>query len=258
MLVSFLSLNGPSRDQGGVSTIDAQYPITDPGLTARSRPRSRGALVVVSLLTVLIASFFFATAPTAFAGQASSGDLFFYPCTDCHPVVMGPDDKPIKKLPNDFAGHQIKLVGHDRLGVGGAACLACHDDPAKNPGKLKTMDGTTVDIKGDVAKVCEKCHSAKYRDWLAGTHGKRYPKCTTAGCHDPHSPQWIYAGPLLPFVGTGFQARAVSGRVPFTPLASPPVAPPVYTPLWFALGSAIIVVIAAGLIGWLIVGRART
>lgn len=235
-----------------------QHSFTDPGLTARSRPWSRGAFVVVSLLLVLVASVVLATAPAAFAGQAASGDLFFYPCTDCHPVVMGAGGKPTKKLPNDFKGHQVKLVGHDRLAAEGEACLVCHDDAAKNPGKLKTMDGTTVDIKGDVARVCEKCHSPKYKEWLAGTHGKRLAKCTAAGCHDPHSPQWIYAGPLLPFVGTGFQVRAVSERAVFTPLASPPVAPPVHTPLWLTLGASVLIVIAAGLIGWLILGRART
>jgi hypothetical protein len=200
---------------------------------------------------------FLAFASTAYAGQASSGDQFFYPCTNCHPVVMGPGDVPTKPLPNNFKGHQIKLIGHDVLGKEGEACLVCHDDPAKNPGKLKLIDGSLVDIKGDIAGVCQKCHSEKYNAWKAGTHGKRKPKCTASGCHDPHTPQWIYASELLPFVGTGFQFRGVPERVAFKPLAGPPVDPPTVTPPWFAFASAIVALIAAGLIGWLIVGRSR-
>ena len=115
-------------------------------------------------------------------------------------------------------------MSHDVLGKGDAACLVCHDDPAKNPGMLKLADGSLVDIKGDVAAVCFRCHSTKYKEWKAGTHGKHQGKCTAAGCHDPHSPGFMYAQPLRPFVGNGFQFQVLSERTAFTPLMAP--APP--------------------------------
>jgi len=257
MLGSFLIEHGTVRYRGGVSTIDAKYSPHTPSLRTQIRPSSTGARLTVSIALALVACCFLALATTAYAGQASTGKLFFYPCTTCHPVVMGADGQPTKRLPNGFKGHDIVLVGHDVLGEGTEACLACHDDPARNPGKLKLIDGSLVDIQGDIAGVCQKCHSAKYKEWKAGTHGKNLPKCTAAGCHDPHSPQWIYAAPQLPFVGTGFQARMVSQRRPFTPLASPPVPPLVVTPVWLVVGLGVFGIIAAGLLGWLIVGRVR-
>ncbi|MEI8083949.1 MAG: hypothetical protein WCI74_19095, partial [Actinomycetes bacterium] len=107
----------------------------------------------------------------AYAGQASSGQLFFYPCTTCHPIVPGSIEAG-RKLPNDFKGHEIELEGHDSLGKGEAACLACHEDADKNPGMLKTLDGSLVDITGDVSLVCARCHSGKYSEWQQGIHGR--------------------------------------------------------------------------------------
>lgn len=188
---------------------------------------------------------------TAFAGQASSGELLFYPCSSCHPVTEGSG----KKLPNDFKGHEIVLEGHDKLGVGDAACLACHDDPAKDPAKLKLANGSLIDIKGDVAQVCYRCHSAKYKEFVAGTHGKHKESCVAAGCHDPHTPQMIYAGPLLPFVGSGFQFRALAGRMPFMPLAGPAPDPAVATPWWYTGVAVIGAIVGAALAGTLLYGR---
>ena len=149
------------------------------------------------------------------------------------------------------------MQGHDVLGRGDAACIVCHDDPTRNPGMLKTADGSLVDIKGDIALVCFRCHSTKYKEWKAGTHGKHKPSCTAAGCHDPHTPQFIYAGPQMPFVGTGFQFRVLSRREPFKPLASPAPAPPVTIPGWFVGLAALGVVVAGGLTGVLVVGRLK-
>lgn len=193
-------------------------------------------------------------AAPAWAGQAASGEPLFYPCSSCHPVTVS-DGKTSRPLPNGFDGHRVKLEAHDRLGRGDAACLVCHDDPAKDPGKLKLMDGSLVDIAGDVSSVCYRCHSAKYREWKAGTHGKGLPKCTASGCHDPHTPSWIYAEPTPPFVATGFQARAVSERVAFTPLASFPVPPPVETPAWLMVAATLGVALSAGIAGALTLGR---
>lgn len=213
------------------------------------------ALSAIPLLGLAVVATLALTAIPALAGQASSGELLFYPCTSCHPVAA--NGQPTKALPNGFKGHGIVLVAHDKLGKGAKACLVCHDDPTRDPGKLKLVDGSLVDVTGDVSSVCYRCHADKYKQWKAGEHGKRQPKCTSAGCHDPHSPSYIYAGPLLPFVGTGFQTRAVSERTPFPALATPPVAPAVETPGWFRLGTSLGTLLAAGLIGSLVVGRPK-
>ena len=212
------------------------------------------ALSILLLGTVLLSP------PTpAFAGQASDGQLVFYPCTTCHPVTFDAAGKPSRPIPNDFTGHRIALEGHDRLGRGNEACLVCHDDPSRDPGKLKTVDGSLVDIKGDVSRVCYRCHEAKYREFVAGTHGRHETSCVAAGCHDPHTPQYIYAAALLPFQGTGFQFKVLPRRVPFKPFASPPPAPAVTTPTWYAVAAVLAyllaLVVAGGLIRTLVRGR---
>ena len=200
-------------------------------------------------------------ASSAFAAQASTGELLFYPCTSCHPLttVIGADGKrhPTRTLPNNFQGHQIVLVGHDKIGTDeDSQCQSCHDAPERNPGLLKSVNGTLIDIKtGDIATVCERCHEDKYRDFKAGTHGKHKPSCVAAGCHDPHSPQFIYASPLMPFVGTGFQFQVLPERVAFRPLPPPAPAPATVIPGWFTVVSALGVLLAAGLVGTLVSGR---
>jgi hypothetical protein len=78
-----------------------------------------------------------------------------------------------------------------------------------------------------------------------------------AGCHDPHTPQYIYAGPLRPFLGTGFQFKILPVRQPFTPLASPPLAPATVTPVWFLAISMAGFLIVAGIIGMLVLERPK-
>jgi len=172
-------------------------------------------------------------------------------------VTLGADGKPTRPLPNGFEKHEIELEMHDILGVGDAACLACHDAPTKDPGKLILPDGSLVDITGDVSRVCQRCHFEKYRDWQVGVHGKREPKCTAAGCHDPHTPSWIFIPALPPFQGTGIEVRAVSQREPFKPMASPPVAPPVTTPMWLTIVASLGAVGSIGAIGFLTLGRPK-
>jgi hypothetical protein len=209
--------------------------------------------VVAALLALSIA--YLALCAQAFAGQSSTGKQAFVPCTRCHPVFLGADDQPTKPLPNGFKKHEITLEVHDILGKDGAACLACHESPTADPGKLKTPDGSLVDVTGDVSRVCQKCHFEKYRDWQAGIHGKREPKCTSAGCHDPHTPSWIYVAALPPFQGTGMEVRAVSRREPFKPLASPPLAPPVETPAWLMIVASFGAIVSAGTLAYLVLGR---
>ena len=124
---------------------------------------------------------------------------------------------------------------------------------------LKTIDGSLVDIKGDISRVCYRCHSTIYNEWKDGAHGKGQPKCTAGGCHDPHTPGYIYAGSLLPFVGTGFQFQILPEKHEFTPLAAPArnQAAPVETPVWFLPLVALGVVVAGGLVGKLILGRSE-
>jgi len=211
----------------------------------------------------------FASAPAiATASTASSGQLLFYPCTSCHPVHMvpGPGGKevPSRPLPNGFTGHQIVLQGHDALGKGDTACLTCHDDPTRNPGMLKTADGslvalTSADLSQDpqVALVCYRCHEDKYAEWKAGTHGKHKPSCVAAGCHDPHAPQSMYAAPLMPFVGTGWQFQVVPQRAPFKALAPPAPNPATVIPAWFYAMAGVGLVVAAGLAGSIVSGRSK-
>jgi len=216
----------------------------------------RAAIALAVLLLLLVAYFSFAE--NAFAGRASTGELAFYPCDRCHPVILGPDGKPTKPLPVGLEKHEIELEKHDILGQGDKACLACHDNPAKNPGMLILPDGSFVEVTGDVSRVCQRCHFEKYQQWQAGIHGKRQPKCTSSGCHDPHTPSWIYISALPPFQGTGLEVHAVGGdREPFKPFASPPVPPPVETPLWLSILTSLGVLVSLGIVGSLVLGRSK-
>ena len=216
-----------------------------------SRLPTRSLLAYV----LLLAAFVLLAAPQAFAGQAASGELFFYPCDSCHPVAEG--SGPIVGDPIDFEGHEIVLEGHDNLGEGSAACLACHDNPSKDPGMLKLVDGTFVAITGDISSVCYQCHSAKYSEWKAGTHGRNQPKCTSAGCHDPHTPGYMYAEALLPFAGSGFQFWVLPETEPFTAFPPPAPEPPTQIPMWFAALAALGLVVAGGQTFMLLRGRRK-
>ncbi|MDO8880865.1 MAG: cytochrome c3 family protein [Coriobacteriia bacterium] len=212
--------------------------------------RARAAVLVLTAiaLTALII-------PRALAGQSATGELAFHPCTQCHPVTLGADGQPSRALPIGMTQHVVELEVHDILGEGDTACLACHDDPSENPGMLLLADGTFVDVTGDVSRVCQRCHFEKYREWQVGVHGKNEPKCSAAGCHDPHTPSWIYVGALPPFQGTGMEVRAVGEWLPFKPLAGPPTPPAVLTPAWLAILTALGAVVSAGMLGYLILGR---
>ncbi len=213
--------------------------------------------VLAAALSVLLLLQLLLSAP-AYAGKASTGELAFYPCTQCHPVTLGADGKPTKPLPNGFQKHEITLEVHDILGEGDKACLACHQSPDKNPGLLIAANGSLVDVSGDTSQVCQRCHFEKYQQWKQGVHGKRAPQCTSAGCHDPHSPSWIYVAGLEPFQGTGMEVRAVSAtRLPFKAFPGPPPQPPVYTPAWLTIFASLGFVVVLGLTGLLVFGKAN-
>jgi len=206
---------------------------------------------------MLVVLFVFSLGSFAYAGRASTGKLAFFPCTQCHPVSVDANGNPNHALPNGFKKHEIVLEIHDTLGKGSAGCLVCHDDPMRNPGMLKLADGSLVDIRGDVSQVCMRCHFEKYREFKAGIHGKRLDKCTAAGCHDPHTPSWIYIAALPPFQGTGIQVHAVNAREPFKALAPPPVPPVTITPTWLVVISGLGALLMAALIAYLIFGGSK-
>ncbi|GAB4278210.1 MAG: hypothetical protein Kow0056_10280 [Coriobacteriia bacterium] len=196
-----------------------------------------------------------AMAARALADQASAAELFFYPCDSCHPVTADTDGSVDKDLPIDFSGHEVKLDGHDSLGEGDAACLACHDDPSRNPGMLKVAGGGLVEITGDVSRVCYQCHSDKYKEWVAGIHGHLRSKCTDSGCHDPHTPRYMNVAPLYPFIGAGVQVKAVGAHEAFLAMPPPPVPPSADPPSGFKTTVALGLLVAAAIIGILLRGR---
>lgn len=235
--------------------MDAIEPIRVQTLFHRSR-WARSALLLLTLLSILCLSVVLPAEP-AHAGRSATGELAFHPCTQCHPVSLGADGTPTSPLPIDLARHEVELEVHDILGEGDRACLACHDDPARNPGMLVLADGSLVDITGDVSRVCQRCHFEKYREWEVGIHGKDAPKCSAAGCHDPHTPSWIYMPALPPFQGTGVEIKAVADREPFKPLAPPPLDPPVRAPVWLPIVTGLGVLFGLAIVGYLLLGKAK-
>jgi hypothetical protein len=203
-------------------------------------------------LAILALASLLAAPIQAFAGQSATGELLFYPCKSCHPT-----GRAGARIPNGFQGHQIVLESHDVLGQGRTACLVCHDAPTADPGMLKLVDGSKVSVAGDISRVCYRCHSTKYKEFKAGVHGKRQSKCTASGCHDPHTPGYIYATPLLPIQGTGFMFRVLPERKSFKPLPPPAEAPPVKTPAWIELVALLGYVLAGGIAGSFVFERAR-
>jgi hypothetical protein len=234
--------------------------------TSRTLPTGLPARAILRsgvLAFLVMAGLLFAQPPRALAGQSSSGTLLFYPCTKCHPVTVNAAGVPSHPIPIDFKGHGIKLESHDVLGTGSAACLVCHDDPSRNPGLLHAVDGTLVDVKtGDIALLCEKCHFEKYTEFRQGIHGKHFASCVVAGCHDPHTPGYIYIAALPPFLGTGFQVQPVGpDRVPFKPLMSPPLPPPTVNPTWYVvvtvIGLLVVLAILTGLAAPAVIERLK-
>jgi hypothetical protein len=184
-----------------------------------------------SILSVISSAVFFfilvilMSSNVAQASQASSGELIWYPCTGCHPVGGVRQGVPLGK-------HTIQLEGHDKLGGSQNPCLVCHDSPTRNPGFLKLADGSLISINEDVSQTCYQCHSAKYKEWKEGAHGEapleiggEPPKCTTSGCHDPHTPGWIAIKPLPPFLNKAIQVK-INPYKTITPLPPPAPNPP--------------------------------
>lgn len=228
------------------------------GLGRPVHTATRLVAVLVSLLALAFALSLSLLPTPAHAGLAATGELAFYPCTKCHPVALDASGKPTKPLPIGMKKHEIALEAHDILGAGDKACLACHDDPTRDPGQLILPDGSLVAVTGDVSRVCQRCHFEKYREFKAGIHGKHAEKCSASGCHNPHTPSWIYIKALPPFQGTGIEVNAVGAdREPFTALAGPPVDAPVHTPGWLWIATSLGALSSLGTIGYLTIGRRK-
>lgn len=220
--------------------------------SGREGPSRTYSVVVLAATAVLFALVALAVPAQAFSGRAASGELLFYPCSNCHAL---PPDAADRSLPGDFEGHQVELIGHDALGEGTQACFVCHDGPGRDPSVLNVLGGQTVRVGADTSRVCWGCHANVYEEWTVGIHGRGQPSCSAAGCHDPHSPAWIYAAPLPPFTGTGFETRVVSERTTFTPLAGYPVKAPVETPAWLIAAAALGLAASGACIAFMLSGR---
>ena len=256
-MLTSAAIERSDEHEGGESAIDA-ISISRAGNPATPDRPPLGAAVAAVAFTALALAALLALPTHAAAGRSATGEAAFLPCNQCHPVSVGADGKPTKQLPIGMEKHTIELEVHDTLGAGSTACLACHDEPTRDPGKLILPDGSLVDITEDASRVCQRCHFEKYRDWEVGIHGRGEEKCSAAGCHDPHTPSWIFVPALPPFQGTGMEVRAVSEREPFKPMASPPVHAPVETPTWLWVLTSLGVVVSGGALGFVIVkGRKR-
>jgi hypothetical protein len=118
------------------------------------------------------------------------GDLPLYPCSMCHNLRK--TNTKVRQFivapPPDGAPH----AGVLRHGKGRFWCLDCHLGGDRE--FLRSLDGAKLDFD-DTSRLCGQCHSARYRDWVFGGHGKRVAGWTgerqlygCTACHDPHSP----------------------------------------------------------------------
>jgi hypothetical protein len=117
-------------------------------------------------------------------------ELPLHPCVMCHDLRKpDPTVRTFKVAPPpDGAPHAGRL----RHGKGRMWCLDCHFMNDRQ--WLRTLDDKKLDFN-DAPVQCGQCHSARYRDWVFGAHGKRVAGWTgerqlysCTHCHDPHVP----------------------------------------------------------------------
>jgi hypothetical protein len=118
-------------------------------------------------------------------------ELPLYPCSMCHNLQkLNTSVRQFKVAPPpDGAPH----AGVLRHGQGQMWCLDCHLPQDRE--FLRTLTGEKLDFD-ESPRLCGQCHSARFRDWAFGAHGKRAASwkgerqlyaCTH--CHNPHAPQ---------------------------------------------------------------------
>ncbi len=114
---------------------------------------------------------------------ARKDQLVFYPCSQCHAAMT--TDTTVREL-------NVMHVAEIDHGQGRIWCMNCH--ASDDHDTLQTLLDEPVDFDASHL-VCGGCHSARYRDWAFGAHGKRADDwqgdrtlyaCTE--CHDAHRP----------------------------------------------------------------------
>ena len=182
----------------------APAPSTSAALPATGTPTAPPALTVHRSLRLPLPDMGALpppTTPQAFAGWPGAPahtvvsrkpDLPLYPCSMCHNLQkLNTTERTFKTAPPPDGAPHAGVLNH---GKGQMWCLDCH--MAKDREFLRTLKGDKLDFDQS-PRLCGQCHSARYRDWVFGGHGKRASAgwqgerqiyaCTH--CHDPHAPQ---------------------------------------------------------------------
>lgn len=146
-------------------------------------------------------------------------ELPLHPCSMCHNLQkLNTTVRQFKVAPPPNGAPHAGVLRH---GKGQMWCLDCH--MPKDREWLRTLTGEKLDFD-DSPRQCGQCHSARYRDWVFGGHGKRAAGWTgerqlyaCTHCHNPHEPQIpLRAASKPPPVRAGLQP--MTGVKHVTPL----------------------------------------
>ncbi|TMU56143.1 cytochrome c3 family protein [Flagellimonas algicola] len=124
----------------------------------------------------------------AFLIPERKGQLKSYACSECH-------TKPLASMTSLEIGKKahwnVKLAHADNLTMN---CITCHSE--SNLDELTSLTGSEIDFDASY-KLCSQCHTAQFKDWTGGAHGKKIagwapPRAsmTCVNCHNPHSPSF--------------------------------------------------------------------
>lgn len=138
--------------------------------------------------------------PYTIVPRVGTPALPLHPCVMCHDLRKPDPTVRVFKVapPPDGAPH----AGVLRHGKGRIWCLDCHYMNDRQ--WLRTLDDRKLGFD-DAPLQCGQCHSARYRDWVFGAHGKRVAGWTgerqlysCVHCHDPHVPMLPARKPSKP------------------------------------------------------------
>lgn len=114
-----------------------------------------------------------------------------FPCTKCHGFRA--ENRTRRQLVEHHADIELKHAEDQRW------CYDCHDGD-----RLRLLNGRLIPFEQSHL-LCGQCHGTIFRDWKAGSHGKRtgmwsgdklYRVC--ANCHDAHRPGFRAIQPKEP------------------------------------------------------------